>query len=338
MIRVSLKLENPLPLADNLTFAREAETAGLAGVWVSEYNRHDAVSQLAALACATDQIALGSSIVPIYTRSATVLGMTAMTLAELSRGRVCIGLGTSTDTIVRGWHGTARYKPLQAVREHVEILRATSRGERLHHRGDVASADGFRYQGTAAEVSIGLAALGPRMLRLAGELADVVLLNFVPADAVARAIKDVGLGAEAAGRPGPRLAMDLRVALCDDAKLAKQRQKMRKLLASYGRVAAYNAHFARVGFEAQATALAHAWAAGDARGALDAVDDGMVDALTAFGRPERVRDRIVEYRDAGLDEVILYPTPIVGDERNTISEILEFAGSVSTELAGDPAR
>ncbi len=338
MIRVSFKLENPLPLADNLTLAREAEAAGLAGVWVSEYNRHDAVSQLAALACATDRIALGSSILPIYTRSATVLGMTAAALAELSAGRTCIGLGTSTDTIVRGWHGTARDKPLLAAREYVEILRAVSRGERLRHEGDVASADGFRYQGAATEVPIGLAALGPRMQRLAGELAEVVLLNFVPADAIAKAIEDVGLGADTAGRPRPRLAMDLRVALCDDAELASQREKMRKLLASYGRVAAYNAHFARVGFGTQAAALAHAWAAGDDRAALDAVDDGMVDALTAFGRPGRVRERILEYRDAGLDEVILYPTPVAGDERNAISEILEHAGAVSTELAGDPAR
>lgn len=324
-MKISLKLENPLPLSANLSLAQEAELAGLARLWVAEYARHDAIAQLAALACATERIELGSSILPIYTRSATLIGMAAATLAELSDDRVCLGLGASTETIIEGWHGTLRQSPLQALRDYVDIVRAVARGERVEHRGTVMSAEGFRYLGRPTQARIGLAALGPRMRRLAGEIADVVLLNFVPTAGIARAQQDVAAGADAAGRPRPRLTMDLRVALGEGSTRRAQRERARKLLASYGRVAPYNAHFARMGYEAQARLLSRAWSSGRPHDAVAAVDDAMLDDILVAGSVDDILTRVRELRDAGLDEVILYPLVDEGDEQDTLQTVLYVA-------------
>ncbi|HEY5334056.1 MAG TPA: LLM class flavin-dependent oxidoreductase, partial [Solirubrobacterales bacterium] len=119
---LGLKLQNELPLRDNVLLARYAEARGLDSVWTSEY-RSEAVIPMAAYAAATERVTVGSSIIPLYTRSIPALATTAAGLEALAPGRVVLGLGTSSPVIVERWHGVPRARPLRAMAEHVAALK-----------------------------------------------------------------------------------------------------------------------------------------------------------------------------------------------------------------------
>lgn len=334
-MRLSLKLQNSLGLRENILLAQLMEHRGLDAVWVSEYADRDGPTHLAVLARVTETIDVGASIIPIFTRSPVVLGMTAATLSEAAPNRVWMGLGTSTNVIVERWHGTERRSPLTAMRETVEVIRSILRGERVEHEGEIFEVRGFRHENPnwIDEVKLPIAALGPKMRELAGEIGDGVLLNMVSAEHLGDVRETVTTGAAKADRPVPPLVSDVRVGLAGPQDEEDLRSSLRRLVASYGRVPPYNRHYEKSGFERQAEALERAWSEADRSAALAAVDDDMLDALVAVGEEERVVDRLVEYATAGLDEAILYPTVLDGDPVEAIQQVIDVAVRVKERLA-----
>lgn len=313
MGRVGIKLQNGLPISVNVALAQYAENRGLSSVWVSETRARDAFTTMAVYAAATERVVVGSAIVPIYTRSPVTLAMTAASLEEIAPGRIILGLGTSSSAIVEGWHGCRRHRPLLAMDEHVAAIRAILGGERVSIAGQTLHVDGFRLEFprlAAPTLPLYVAALGSRMLSLAGAIADGVLLNLVPVSHIARFRKTVAGAALATGRSvdSVRLAGDLRVGTAGDpGEIQQIRERQRKYIAHYGNVDVYNRFFTEVGFSGEAEELMKAWATGDSARALHAVSDEMLDQMVAIGDPAAVVTRISAYLDAGLDEVILYP-------------------------------
>lgn len=334
-MRISVKLQNSLGLEENILLAQLMEHRGLDTVWISEYADRDGPTHLAVLARVTETIDVGASIIPIFTRSPVVLGMTAATLSEAAPGRVWMGLGTSTDVIVERWHGRERERPLTAVRETVSVIRDLLAGERIEHAGDVVEIDGFQHANPSwiDGINIPLAALGPRMRQLAGELGDGVLLNMVSADHLADVRATVEAGADRGDRRPPPLISDIRVGITGPQDPEDLRGSLRKLVASYGRIAPYNRHYAESGFPAQAAALEQAWSERDRDRALAAVDDAMLDSLVAVGSRSQVVDRLCEYADAGLDEAILFPTVLEGDPVEGIQQVIDVAAAVKERLS-----
>jgi probable F420-dependent oxidoreductase len=310
---IGIKLQGTVPMAVNVLLANSADARGLHSVWVDEVRSRDAVASMAVLAAATERVTIGSSIVPIYTRTAPVLAMAAATLNELAPGRIVLGLGTSSRQIIEGWHGCSRSSPVRAMTEYLGAVRSALRGERIVVRGDVVHVDGFRLEPrslASGPVPLYAAALGPDMAALAASTADGILLNMVPVSAVAalRAMVDAA-PRDPAAAPGPaRLVSDLRVGIADDeATRHAMRERQRKYIAYYGSVAPYLRHFERIGFAEPAHKIHAAWSADDPDGAVAAVPDEMLDELVAIGPPDDVAGRISSFLAAGIDEVILWP-------------------------------
>jgi probable F420-dependent oxidoreductase len=325
-LRYSVKLQNALSIDENLLLAKLAERCCLDGVWVSEYADRDAVTQLSAIARATEKITVGVSIIPIYTRSPVVLGMTAASLAELAPDRVKMGIGVSSRVIVESWHGMAWEQPITAIREYVEAIRQVLARERVSVSGEVVNVDGFpsAIPSGVGSIEIPIAALGPVMRRLAGEIGDGLLLNMTTADHLRRTHEIVREGAARVERAAPPVMSDIRMGVLGRQPESELRTKLRRLVASYGRVPSYNRHYAELGFPEQAGALAAAWVAEDMRAAVDAVDDEMRKSLVVIGTGEEIAARLTEYRDAGLDEAIVYPTIVDGDEVRGLQEAIEI--------------
>src|SRR2546421_5922626 len=155
---------------------RMAEELGFESAWVTQLAGRDALTVLTAYALRTERIRLGTGVVPIYTRTPVTMAQTAATLDELSGGRLRLGLGVSHRPVVEGWHGQTIDKPVSEMREYVAILRAILAGE------DPPPGDtwrtGFHLAGLdpRPELPVYTAALSPGMLRLAGEIADGVVL------------------------------------------------------------------------------------------------------------------------------------------------------------------
>src|SRR5438552_7773049 len=211
--------------ADLFPLVQEAERLGFDSVWVAEAWGTDAVSVLGWLAAQTERIKLGSAIMQIPGRSPANTAMTAATLDLLSGGRFLLGLGTSGPQVVEGWHGQPWGKPLGKTREYVEIVRTALRREVVEHEGDHYRIpwDGPGATGLGkplklmlrplrAEIPIYLAALGPKNVALAAEIADGWLPIFV-----APARSDDGSGPSlAAAPPGFEIAATASVFVGDD--------------------------------------------------------------------------------------------------------------------------
>src|SRR5438105_6268930 len=191
-----------LPLADYLALVRDVEARGYDTAWLGETAGGDAITLMTLIASHTQRINVASGVIPIQTRSPIILGMSASTLAHVAPGRISLGLGVSSRIIVEQWHGVPFHAGLGQIREAVQIIRMTAAGERVNFEGKFYRLKNFRLAMPAPSPPprIYLAALGPRMCELAGEVADGVLLNWIPPSAVPGSVRHVEAGAERAGR------------------------------------------------------------------------------------------------------------------------------------------
>jgi probable F420-dependent oxidoreductase len=241
-----------------------AEELGYTDVWTAEIGAVDAFSPLAAVATRTTRVRLGTALVPVFTRPPALVAMSAVGIQNLSGGRFVLGVGASSPAIVGQWMGTPFEDPVVRVEEYVALLRDMLGGKKVDRDGATVRSHGFRLQiGVDAPVPIHVGALGPRMCRLAGRVADGVLFFLMTPDGVRQALEEVHAGAREAGRDpdGIEAFVRLPATMGDPEDLA--RFMARRLLTGYAIVPAYNASLARQGFAAEAGEIAGRWAAGE---------------------------------------------------------------------------
>jgi F420-dependent oxidoreductase-like protein len=304
--------------ADLVPFAQEAERLGFDSVWAAEAWGTDAVTVLSWLAAKTTTIKVGAAIMQIPARTPANTAMTAATLDLMSGGRFILGLGTSGPQVVEGWHGQPWGKPLGKTREYVEIVRAALRRETLEHDGehyripyDGPGATGvgkplkMMLRPLRADIPIYLAAIGPKNVALAAEIADGWLPIFVDPERF-----DAAFGASLAGvRDGFEIAPTVHVLVGDDVQ--SLRDSLKPNLALYvGGMGAkgknfYNALMRRYGWEAEAEKIQELFLGGHQREAIAAVPDELVDAVALVGPKERIRDRLEAWRETPVTTLIV---------------------------------
>jgi alkanesulfonate monooxygenase SsuD/methylene tetrahydromethanopterin reductase-like flavin-dependent oxidoreductase (luciferase family) len=303
--RLGLRIrEERLPVRQLVELARLIEAAGYETIWVPEGSGRDAFSQLTAYALATRDVKLGTGIVVIYGRSPSIHAMTAATLDHVSGGRAILGLGIGHKQVVPAQHGVPFDRPLGRIREHVETVRALVRGG--------SSPRPLDFTPERDHLPIYLAALGPQMCRLAGEVADGILLNWVTPEYAARAIADVRRGAERAGRDPAAvdIACYIRAAVGDDA--AAVREALGQETARYVALDFYRQMLDDSGFARETGAIMAALPRGwDAAAA--AVSDRLLEAVALLGGSDGWRARLDEYRAVGVTQPVIAPVPVGAD-------------------------
>ena len=304
--------------ADLVPLVQHAEELGYDSAWAAEAWGTDAVTVLAWLAASTSRIKVGSAIMQIPGRTPANTAMTAATLDLMSGGRFILGLGTSGPQVVEGWHGEAWGKPLGKIREYVEVVRAVLRREVVEHHGehyeipwDGPGATGLgkplklMLRPLRAEIPIYLAALGPKNVALAAEIADGWLPIFVDPERF-----DDAFGPSLAGAPsGFEIAATVSVLVGDDVEAL--RDALRPHVALYvGGMGAkgknfYNALVRRYGWEDEAAQIQELYLAGRQREAIAAVPDALVDAVALVGPKERIADRLEAWRETPVTTLVL---------------------------------
>ena len=275
-------------------------------VWIPETWGMDAVGMMSAVS-QVSSCRLGSSILNVYSRSPASLAMAAATLDTLTGGRFVLGLGASSRAIVAGLHGMEYDRPLRRVRECVQIVRLALGGGRIDHAGQIYNTGGFSLLigPTCPLPPIYLAAVNPRMMRLAWEVADGVILYLRPPSEIRRTLRDMQAGRRI------RVACQVITAVSRDAQDARERA--RRTLAFYVSVGTvYRRFLAEHGYAEQTAAIHVAYRTGGLRAAKRAVPDTMLRDLTACGTPEECRASLEQFAAAGVDEPILQFNP-VGD-------------------------
>ena len=285
---------------------RLAESLGYDCAYVTHIAGRESLTVVTAYALATSRIRVGPGVVPIYTRTPATMAQTAATIDELSGGRLNLGLGVSHRPVVEGWHGQTIDRPVAEMREYAGIDRAILRGEEPPEGEKWRT--GFRLFGIdpRPQLPIYLAALSPAMLRLAGEIADGVLLWLC----TPRYIEDVVIPELRAGRERAGLTLEgfdvapaVPAALTDEPDAA--RATIRGELIPYFGLPFYRAMIERSGFGAEIAA--YDAAAGDLPAMQRAISDEFLAELTAIGDESHVRAGLERYRAAGADNPCVGP-------------------------------
>jgi len=305
----------------------EAEQLGFDSLWTAEAYGSDVLTPLAWWGSRTTRLRLGTAIVQLSARAPTATAMAAMTMDHLSGGRFILGLGVSGPQVVEGWYGRPFAKPLARTREYVEIVRMALRREKVQYAGrhfTLPLPDGpgkalrLTIRPPRADLPIYLAAVGPRNLQLAGEVADGWLGIFLSPEHSADQLAAVRSGREAAGAGAPGDVMagfdvvaSVPVVVTDDLEAA------RAALADYtalyiGGMGSreqnfYNALARRMGFEAEAEQVQNLYLDKQYLEAAMAIPRDFIDSTSLIGPFERVRDRLQAYADAGVTTLSISP-------------------------------
>lgn len=314
--RTALAIRDPIDWTALVEVVQTAERTGYETLFLPEITGRETFGTLAALAVKTERLGLATGVVPIGARSLPVTAMAAATVHDVSGGRMVLGLGT----------GPAGPGALGRLRAFVEVTRRLLAGETVH---DEREGGPFRLtlELPGAPPPIWIAALGPKAMRLAGEIADGAILNWCPPERVAFARDRVAEGASAAGRD----PADVTVAVYVRAVVGQERERaMPALRAAAGQYASYPAYrrqFEQVGL-------------GDhARAAATAIRDGrpeqvpveLVEAVCVVGDADAARARLRAYRAAGADLPVVYPVAVLDPESSIVGTLFALAPSPAVE-------
>ncbi len=306
----SLAVLGPRAIMD---IARLATTLGYRSLWTVEATGTDAFSLLGAAAAVAPKLDLATGIVPVQLRSPPLTAMSAASLQALSPDvDVWLGVGVSAPGILRQHGAPATNRPIAMMREYVALLRECLAGESVTFEGDFWHVKRFQLGVRLGErrPKIVMAALNPQMLKLAGEVADGVLLNYIPSSHVPSAIDQVRKGGDA------RIFAYVHAAVGD---LERSAGSARRDLFNYAMADGYAKMFRRAGFAVEVDALRERQAARDRDGALAAISERMIQAIDFVGSAEEVTRFVRAYVDAGVEHPVLMPMPW-GDDRFAVTE------------------
>ncbi len=326
-----------LPMDAIPELARQAEAHGFDCAWGGEANNKDPTVMLSAIAAVTRQLKVGSAIYHILGRTPATLALQAMGLDELTGGRFLLGIGSSNPTIAK-WHGQTFDHPLGRVREYIEIVRAAMRGEKLAFDGKYFTAQNFKmaFQPSGRSMPIYLAAFGSQMTRLAGRIADGVLINMANPTEIRRIADEVRAGAVEAGKDPAQMEIICKIRCSIAPRYDTAREALSHALTYYALADYYRDLLGRMGFASEVEAMRGAWKSGGFHAARKLVSDRMFTSLplVAATSAQQVVEQINPYVEAGATRVIL---PYVAASDDVVGEMKSFidywSPAVTTSLS-----
>lgn len=301
--------------AENLALAREADRLGYSVAWAAEAYGSDAATVLSWIAAQTEHIDVGSAVFQIPGRTPANTAMTAATLDTLSQGRFRLGLGVSGPQVSEGWHGVRFDRPLARTREYIAIVRKALARERLTFEGDFFTLplpDGpgkaltLTVHPVREHIPIYLAAVGPKNLELAGEIADGWLAIFFAPESSADLLAQIEQGRQKVGKSlsGFDIVPTVPVVIGDDLEACAAPVRAYSALYIGGMGSReknfYNALAVRMGFEKEAGEVQDRYLSRDYVGAAQAVPMEFIDRTSLIGPADRIRERLSAYADAGV--------------------------------------
>lgn len=291
-------------------------------IWIPETWGMEVCSMLSTVSQIAKRPKIGSSIINIYSRSPTLIAMAAATLDTLSNGRFILGLGTSSEPIVQEWHGLKLEKPLQRMREYVEIIRLAVSGKKVDYNGKLFQLKNFTLliKPPRSEIPIYLAAVNQKMVDLTWEIADGIIFYLHPVSELQSTIQKMQ------SRKKIDVASQLITCMSDDEEKAVERAK--KTLAFYVSVGKiYREFLAKNGFKNETENIYEEFTKSGLASNYKMVSDSMLDALVICGTPEDCRKKLERFVKAGV------ALPII--QFNPIGSVIESFELLVSTFSGD---
>lgn len=307
--RTGLALRDPIPWHDLVQVVQTAEETGYEALFVPEIRGREAFATLAGLAGEASSLRLGTGVVNMTSRRPEVTAMAAATIHESSGRRFILGVGAGGE------------RRLEAVRSYVDKVRRILDGEEV---------GGFRLSfdpGPGTRVPLWIAALGERMVGLAGEVADGVLLNICTPERVRRAGEEIARGAERTGRDPGDVTLGVYVRACLSHQRTHALAALRAAVGEYAMFPHYRRQFEAMGLGEESVLAAKAVEAGEP----SAVPESLVRAVCILGNRIEALARLEAYREAGADLVVVYPVPVLEPISSIMGTVLAAAPSPAME-------
>ena len=281
--------------------AKQVESAGLDNLWMANIFSFDAIGTLAVVGREVPRIGLGTAVTPTYPRHPTALAQQALTTAAATGNRFTLGIGLSHKIVIENMLGFSYDKPARHMREYLDVLMPLLRGEAVNYDGEQYRVHGLQLAVPGADpVPTVVAALGPVMLRIAGEFTDGTNTWMVgPKTMENHIVKRLTSAAEAAGRPAPRVVGGVPIALTNQPDAA--RESIATTLAMYGQLPSYRAMLDREGV------------------------DGPAD-IAILGDENALRGEVDRFRNAGVTD---FNAAIMNVEDGAYERTLEFLSSLA---------
>ncbi|GAA2829607.1 LLM class F420-dependent oxidoreductase [Kribbella solani] len=327
---------------DHLRLVKEAETLGFSVTWAAEAYGSDAATLLSWIAAQTTTIDVGAAVFQIPARTPAMTAMTAATLDRLSNGRFRLGLGVSGPQVSEGWHGVRFAQPLQRTREYVDIVNSALRRETVAYEGKYFTLPLPDGPGKALKLTVRpirdhvpvyLAAVGPKNLELAGEIADGWLGILNDPGFLGEQLAHIRTGR---GRELDGFDVVASVPLMPGADPQAAADPIRGYAALYiGGMGSreknfYNALAVRMGYADEAKEIQDLYLAKKHREAMAAVPFGFLDSISLLGDKARLADKLTAYAEAGATTVAVTPFAPTVEQRiadlRTLAEALDLAG------------
>jgi alkanesulfonate monooxygenase SsuD/methylene tetrahydromethanopterin reductase-like flavin-dependent oxidoreductase (luciferase family) len=312
-------------LQDTVDVSVLAEELGFTALFVAEGSGRNGFMLLGQIASATNDITISSGIVNIYSRTPSLLAMSAATLDEISNGRAFLGIAPSSKPLIENWHSISYDQPLRRIKETIEIVKKAWRRDRIDYDGDVFQINDYpvQFETVQNEIPIFNAALREHNRNLTGEYADGWLPTHTPLDSLPAFINDVKSAAQNAGRDPGEITIAPYIVSCvsEDAEYAR-RIASKALAYKIGAMDYYAGWYRELGYEDEVSTIRDEWAV-DKSNAYKEVPESLLNQVTISGTPEEGRELLKTYREIGVDIPVLRPPSIAPVElvKETIREL-----------------
>lgn len=306
--RLAVTLPVNQSLEDTITVVQWAEQNGFDDGWFSDPGAPDGLTMAAATASYVKKLRIGMAIVPVYTRSPTVLAASVDVIGQALPGRFVLGLGSSSEAILQAFNGIKLEKPLTRVKETAQVVRSMLNGEKSDFTDlKTVYSRGYSQDPSEPRIPIYIAALRPKMIEMAAEFGDGVIFNLWPRDALPKMLEHVEIGARRAGKKLEDVEIVNRFAMIVTEDKQAGIEQFRRWFIPYFGNPVYNNFLRWCGYPKEAQDLLEGWQARDREKTAAAFHDDLVEAIGVIGTPDEVRERIREHAEQGITTSIVSP-------------------------------
>lgn len=306
--RIAVTIPINQTLTDAIRLVEWAEENGFDDGWFADPGAPDGMTMAAAISPYVKRMRIGMAIVPVYTRSPTVLAASTDVIGQALPGRFVLGLGASSEAILQNFNGIRMDKPLTRVKETAIVLKHILNGEKTDFTElNTVYSRGYSQEPSEPGIPVYLAALRPKMIEMAAEIGDGVIFNLWPKSALPKMLEHVEIGAARAGKKIEDVEIVNRFAtiVSDDKKAACE--QFRRQFIPYFANPVYNKFLAWCGYPEEAKELAAGWDARDRERTSSAFHDEVVEAIGVIGTGDEVRSRIQQHAAEGITTSIISP-------------------------------
>jgi len=318
-MRLGFSLGTLLTHSEVLRCAALADKQGAESIWIPESWAREAFVTLGNIAAITEKVRIGTGIISIYSRSAATIAMATATLDAMCNGRAFVGLGASSKVLVENWHGKEFSHHITRMREYVEVIREIMKGDKVNYEGKVAKVKDFNlgFSPHRNDIPIYVAATNERMLGLASDKADGVILFLRPIDELAKTVNRLKITRDR----NFDIICVIMTAIGKEREVARDRA--RKTLAFYAAAGSiYKEFLASNGFREEIAQITESYRKEGLANVHRLIPDKMLDAITIAGEPEECRKKLSKFMETGISLPVIQFNP-VNEAESSFKDVLK---------------